>query len=180
MGSGDRPGAAGVAGRGLLALVLAVLALAPAALAAGGSDYKPLHLSGDWSYGSLFSDNGGCDVYQPVTDPMAAAAQSALSIHYQGIAKPSSADLGQTVTYNLRGTVSGRITDANGNTFDVSGRFFDRTTATNRGDLQFDGTGQVTLSGTGGTLAGDATLRLVSGPNEVQLHFVSVDECSQA
>jgi hypothetical protein len=163
-----------------VAVLIAAVVLVPVALAAGGRDFRPFHVSGGWHPGdftNLFSDNGGCGVYQPA-ESRVAAADSVLTIAWDGLEKPSSADFGQTITYNLRGTLSGQLTDAAGNTFDVSGMFFDRTTATNRGDLQFDGTGRITLTGSAGTLRGDATLRQVTAPNELQLKFLSVKSCA--
>jgi hypothetical protein len=161
--------------RRLLVCALAAIAVGtPVALGAGGKAFKPIHVSSDWSYSALYTDNGGCAVFG------LNAVGSALTIHFGGLEKPSSADYGQTVTYDLKGTVAGQITDANGRTFAVSGTFFDRTTATNRGDLRFDGTGKITLSGSAGTLSGSGTLRLVSAPNEVQLHLSAIRTCSPA
>lgn len=169
--------------RSLIAAAIAAALVTPVAFGAGGNDYKPIHISGAWTPGiasALYSDNGGCAVYQPLADSRLAALDSSLTVAWEGTAKPSSADLGQTQTYNLKGTVTGYLTDAVGNAFNVSGMFFDRTTATNRVDLLVDGTGRITLSGPAGTISGDAALRVVTAPNELQLQFVSVKTCAPA
>jgi hypothetical protein len=70
------------------------------------------------------------------------------------------------------------VEDASGNTYTVSGNFFDNTLHSDfGGDLLFSGIGRVTLSGPAGVVVGQAQLNVVNGPVEYDLYFSKIQQC---
>ncbi len=81
----------------------------------------------------------------------------------------------------LTAWVSGTITDAAGDIYHASGHFTDDGVLDQRppmNDLRFEGSGTFVLAGRGGVILGEATLRAVTAPSELQLAFTDIKVCT--
>ena len=79
---------------------------------------------------------------------------------------------------SLRADVSGTIADSEGNRYRAVGHFAERGVySLLTRDLRFEGTGTLVLAGPGGVIAGEATLRAVTAPNELQLTYTRIATC---
>jgi hypothetical protein len=78
----------------------------------------------------------------------------------------------------LAADVSGTVTTSSGATYRASGHFVDNGVYSLLvQDLRFEGAGMLVLSGPDGIMLGQATLRAVTGPNELQITFTSATVC---
>jgi len=74
--------------------------------------------------------------------------------------------------------VSGTVTTSSGATYHATGRFVDDGVYSLLvQDLRFDGAGTLLLTGRDGVMFGQATLRAVTGPNELQITYTSAKVC---
>ena len=78
----------------------------------------------------------------------------------------------------LAAEVSGTVTTASGETYRATGHFVESGVYSLLvQDLRFEGTGTLLLRGSDGIMLGQATLRAVTGPNELQISFTSATVC---
>lgn len=107
-------------------------------------------------------------------------AGGTLSASYNGWIGPYN-EKKNSSQYRLSADLTGAIQDVAGNSYTVSGNFTDNSTRSGTvwgDDLLFDGVGQISLSGSAGTVVGRAEFRFVIGPDEMTLFFTSVKSCT--
>jgi hypothetical protein len=154
----------------LLALTAALATAAPLAAAPlPGATYDTLAFPNSLTY----LDASLCPQSGQITSGLDRLTLSAVVSGWYG---PFDDSFSQHVL--LRAEVRGKITDAHGNTYRATGSFAeDGTHSLAVNDLRFDGAGTLVLAGPGGIIAGQATLRAVTGPNELQLTYTQITTC---
>jgi hypothetical protein len=154
----------------LLGLTAALIFAAPLAAAPlPGGTYETLK----WSDSLTYLDASLCPQTGQITSP---ANRLTLDAVVSGWYGPFDDSFLQPVL--LRAEVHGVIVDADGNSYRATGSFTDNGTHSLLvNDLRFDGAGTLVLAGPAGVVAGHATLRAVTGPNELQLTYTQITAC---
>jgi hypothetical protein len=156
----------------LLVVALMTVLMAPASPAAAPvPGARPGSLV--WPNSLAYLDTSLCPQSERMT---ATAFLPRLSAVVSGSFGPVYGSFFQRVS--LRAEVSGTITDSEGNRYRAVGQFAERGVySLLTRDLRFDGAGTLVLTGPGGVIAGEATLKAVTAPNELQLTYTRIATC---
>jgi hypothetical protein len=156
----------------LLLVALATVLMAPASQAAAPAE-GATHSTLAWPNSLAYLDTSLC----PHSERIAAAPiLSTLSAAVSGWLGPVYGSFFQHVT--LRAEVSGSITGRDGNRYRAVGHFAEHGVYSLLApDLRFDGAGTLILAGPDGVIAGQATLKAVTAPNELQLTYTRITTC---
>ncbi len=118
-----------------------------------------------------FLDTSACPSF-PTTTPLDVRLDAVISGWYG----PVFDSFFQQV--QLDAEVSGTVTTSSGATYRATGHFVDNGVYSLLvQDLRFEGAGTFLLRGPDGIMLGQATLRAVTGPNELQIAFTSATVC---
>jgi hypothetical protein len=156
----------------LLAIVVALCATLVSAAPLGaapfpGASHDSMTLPG----APTFLDASVCPGF-PTTTPGVIRLDAVISGWYG----PASGSFLQQV--QLAADVSGTVTTPLGATYRVTGHFVDNGVHSLLvQDLRFEGAGMLVLAGRDGVVVGQATLRAITGPNELQITFTSATVC---
>jgi hypothetical protein len=175
-------------------LLLGMVAILAASALTVSANAAPIpggaHVAGTWgqpSFLSLVAPGGdlgggltaaGCSFVPRPADQE--ATTSALSYSFNGWNGPvQDGDFNPNWQVSVRTLVSGTVEDASGNVYHLAGEFLDTSIHyLFLGDLLFDGFGHVTLSGSAGTVTGDAEFRVVNGPLDYAFVFTNIHTCN--
>jgi hypothetical protein len=154
----------------LLGLTAALILAAPLAAAPlPGGTYETLK----WSDSLTYLDASLCPQTAQITSSSNRLTLNAVVSGWYG-----SYDDSFVQPVLLRAEVHGTIMDADGNSYRATGSFTENGTHSLLvNDLRFEGGGTLILAGPGGVVAGQATLRAVTGPNELQLTYTQITAC---
>jgi hypothetical protein len=156
----------------LLVVALATVLMTPASPAAASAP-GARHSSLVWPNSLAYLDTSLCPQSGRIG---ATSALPILSAVVSGWFGPANGSFFQHVS--LRSEVGGSITDPGGNRYRVAGHFAEHGVYNLlAADLRFDGSGTLILAGPAGVIAGQAMLKAVTAPNELQLTYTRITTC---